>query len=181
VAADGSLLSSRAAELRDAFDRSFAGAPAESPPCDDFLDVRLGPVRHALRVSEMAGLLADVRIAPLPSPIGELLGIAGLRGAILPVYDLRALLGYSTEAPPRWVAIAAAAPVAFAFDAFERHLRVRRDAVVPHADGGSRHVREVVRLDEGMRPIVSIASVLDVLEAMANRVRGERVPGKSDR
>jgi len=34
--------------------------------------------------------------------VPELLGIMGFRGAMVPVYDLRALCGYAAGAAPRW-------------------------------------------------------------------------------
>jgi len=160
----------RLAALREAFDRSFADAPAAPVPLADLLDVRLGSASYALRVTELSGLFAALPLTRLPSPVQELLGLTAVRGAILPVYDLRALLGYAADETPGWVAIAASGAVGLAFDAFNRHLRVPRDAIIPHAGGDSvmRHVREMVQLDGRTRPIISVASVLDDL---ASRVR----------
>ena len=160
----------RVAELRDAFDRSFAEAPSEADAREDLLHVRLGAATYSLRLTEISGVFADMIITPLPSPVPALLGLVGLRGAILPVYDLRAMLGYVVEAKPRWLAIAEGISVGLAFDGFEGHIRVAREAILPSAGGEARigHVREVVRLDTGSRPIISVASVL---EAITNRVR----------
>jgi len=44
-------------------------------------------------MAEVSGLFADKKVTRLPSPVSELSGIAGLRGAVLPVYDLAMLLG----------------------------------------------------------------------------------------
>ena len=161
--------SDRVAELRQAFDRSFAEPPrSEAAGEDDLLDIKVGGTAYAVRVVEIAGVYADVAITPLPTHLDELLGITAFRGAVLPVFDLRALTGHRADTPPRWVAVAAAAPIALAFDRFDGHLRVSRDDVVPH-DGREAvaHVREVARLDGRVRPVVSIASVVD---AIANRV-----------
>jgi purine-binding chemotaxis protein CheW len=158
--------------LREAFDQSFADAPVpREAELEDLLCIRLAGSRYALRVAELSGLLADRHVVPLPSPVPELLGITTMRAAILPVYDLRALLGHRTEAKPRWVAVARAARVGVAFDAFECHIRVRRDAATPQVPGerSVRHVRHVVHVDGQLQFIVSLASVLD---AIAARVRG---------
>src|SRR4051812_7736160 len=81
--------------LKRAFDGSFAAAPQRrDADTEDFLAIRLGCDPYALRLREIGGLFADRRISALPSGIVELLGIAGFRGTILPVYDLRMLLGY---------------------------------------------------------------------------------------
>ena len=161
----------KVAELRRAFDQSFAEAPPlDVAALEDLLDVRFGPTAYALRVTEISGLFAGVKITPLPTAVPELLGIAGIRGSILPVYDLRVLLGYAVDARPRWLAVAAGAPVGLAFDRFEGHVRVRRDALMPQGPGETamRHVREVVHREGLVRPVVSIPSVL---EAVTSRVR----------
>jgi purine-binding chemotaxis protein CheW len=162
----------RVAELRRAFDRSFAEAPpSRTTALEDLLDVRIGATPYALRITEISGLFADTRIALLPTTVPALLGIAAFRGSIVPVYDLRAMLAHPIHTKPRWLAIAAGTTVGLAFDAFEGHVRVHADAIVPHGSGDAavRHVRAVVRLDGLVRPIVSIASVL---EEITNRVRG---------
>ena len=61
------------------------------------------------------------------------------RCSALPVFAARScrstacatLLGHSGTQAPRWLVIAAAAPVALAFDAFEGHLRASADAILP--------------------------------------------------
>lgn len=163
-------ITGRAEELRLAFDRSFAAAPsAAAEVVEDLLEIRLGSSPYALRVNEVAGLFLDVKITPVPTSILELLGIGAFRGGILPVYDLHALLGHSLDAPPRWIATTAGAPVALAFGGFERQLRVRQDAVFPDARGGTaaRHVRQVVQIGNLVRPILSIASVLEAISLRA--------------
>ncbi len=166
-------LTEKAAELRRAFDLSFAEAPAERlQALDDLLAIRVGAAPYALRLSEVAGLAVDRRITPLPSAVPELLGLAGLRGAIVPVYDLAALLGSAAAAAPRWLAFAAGAGVALSFDAFERHLRLGREAVVPAGEADARrgHVREVLRAEGGARPIVHLASIV---ESIRRRAEGQ--------
>src|SRR5215218_10100104 len=84
----------RAAELREAFDRSFAQlATSEADVVESLLGIRIGTDPYGLRLGELSGLFADKKITRLPSPVSELLGIAGFRGAVLPVYDLGMLLG----------------------------------------------------------------------------------------
>lgn len=163
------------ATLRQAFDRSFAEAPSVGGSVvHDLLDLRVGPARYALRVTELSALVADTRITPLATPVPDLLGIAALRGSLLPVYDLGALLGHGPEPQPRWIAVAAGqTPVGLAFARFEGHLRVGADALVAEVRSGAPHIRHIVRLEEGhRRSLVSMASVLD---AIADRVRAARL------
>jgi chemotaxis signal transduction protein len=168
----------RAAKLRLAFDRSFAERPKlEAAAGEDFLAVRLGAAAHAIRLSEISGLVADKRIINVPGRDGALLGIAGFRGAIVPVYGLQMLLGYPMMVgAPRWLVIASGAPVAFALDAFEGHFRVSRDAILSHeAGGGPRDfVREVVSDRRVTRSIVHLPSAIDALKKLALQVAPKR-------
>src|SRR6202023_3988958 len=89
---------------------------------EDLLAVRIGTQLFAIRLSEITGLFAGKKVTPVPGGHPALCGIAGFRGAILPVYDLQILLGHCGTATPRWLVIAAAAPVALAFAVFEGQL-----------------------------------------------------------
>ena len=161
----------RVAELRRAFDRSFAETPvADMARLEDVLEISIGAKPYALRTSEVSGLFADRTVTPLPTTVPELVGLTGLRGSVLPVYDLGALLGHPLAEKPRWLVIAAGMAVGLAFGRFERHVRIRGDAIVRQdcPDTQVRHVREVVQLHDRARAIVSITSVL---EAITNHVR----------
>jgi chemotaxis signal transduction protein len=163
-----SRVAGRAEELRVAFDRAFAAPQrVETKIREELLAIRLGPQPCALRLSEIAGLFADKKITPIPGGHAALLGIAGFRGAILPVYDLQILLRYPSDGRSRWLVIAAAAPVALAFDAFERQLRVPRNAIMPQpARPDTRtHAREFVRTRKFTGPILHLPSVLDAIKA----------------
>jgi chemotaxis signal transduction protein len=155
-----------AADLRQQFDRSFAEPPPAEPLSqDDLLAVTVGGDAYAIRLPEVAGLFCDRKITPLPGSVPELIGIAGLRGTLVPVYNLRVLLGHAPGALPRWFVIAASTPVGYAFDHYEGHLRVGTAAVSSASAQGSASpssfVREVVRTDHGARPIIHLAAVLD--------------------
>ena len=111
-----SSVTERAAELRREFDRSFANPPlAEYAVMHDLLAIRLSAKGFAIRLSEIAGLFADKKITRVPGANAALLGIAGFRGTIVPVYDLQSLLDHSAGPMSRWLIVAAAAPVAFSF------------------------------------------------------------------
>jgi hypothetical protein len=161
----------RAAALREAFDRGFAEPRAtETRGADHLLTLSIGGDPYALRMDEIASLAVDRRIRPLPGPIPELAGIAGLRGAILPVYDLARLLGYPVGGGLRWLAVLSAAPVAMAFAAFEGYIvRPGGSIAFEAADGESRHVQTVARAADFVRPVISLGSVL---EAIRRRLPG---------
>jgi purine-binding chemotaxis protein CheW len=159
----------RAAALRDAFDRSFAvPLPPDPPPGRDLLAIRVGEEPYALYLSDIAALHPDRRTTPLPGSMPALRGIAGFRGAVVPVYDLAALLGQPPAEVVRWHAIAASAPVAFAFAWLDRQLRVPREAIVRDETGERphRHVREFARTEGVVHPIVDLPSVVDAVKRL---------------
>lgn len=169
----------QATELRRRFDHTFAEAPpADGPPQEDLLAVGVAGDQYAIRLHEVAGLVSDRSITWLPGSVTEMLGVVGLRGGIVPVYDLGALLRYPRAATPRWLVIAAPSHVALAFDRFERHLRVARAAVSaasPHGAGPqSPCVREVVHVDGTVRPIIHMASVLDQIAVLVHQRPGRK-------
>jgi chemotaxis signal transduction protein len=169
----------RASNMRAAFDRSFAEARRpEAPAVEGLLAIRIGSEPYALRLSEIAGLYADRAVTRLPGDAPALLGIAGFRGAIVPVYDLPALLGHRPAETTRWLAMAAGPPVAFAFAALDGHLRVALDAIVPRAtdEWPRQHIREFARTAALVRPIVHLPSVLAAIgrQTTMNVNPGER-------
>lgn len=166
---DGLLSADRVARMHDAFDRSFAEARQPDPPAaENLLAIRIGLEPYALRLSEVAGLFAARKIIPLPDGAPALLGIAGFRGAIVPVYDLHVLLGHPAAETVRWLAIVAGAPLSVAFAAVDGHLRIPLDAIVPHERGEDprRHVRDLARTPDLVRPIVHLPSVVDAVRRL---------------
>jgi chemotaxis signal transduction protein len=159
-----------AAALRRLFDDSFAAAAAaKSARLEDLLAIRLGSDPYALRLSEIAGLHAGVKIVPVPSARAQLLGIVGLRGIMAPIYDLAALLRYPPAANPRWVVLARMSqPVGFAFETFESHLQVPETSLAndesnANAGAARQHTSGTVRGPGALRPIIRMASVVELI------------------
>jgi len=160
-----------AAALRCLFDSSFAAsASSVTESLEDLLAIRVGADPYALRLSEIACLIVDVKIVTVPSPVVQLLGIVSLRGKMAPVYDLAALLRYPPAASPRWMILAGASqPVGLAFEAFEAHLQVSKASLADgevrgEGSGATRqHVRGVVRAADALRPMIQVASVVELV------------------
>jgi chemotaxis signal transduction protein len=160
-------ISEQAAGLRRAFDRSFVELQHFEPVAtEDFLSIHVGGAPYLLRLTEIAGLFVDKKIAWLPTRVAELKGVAGFRGRMVPVYDLAALLRYPPSGATRWMVMAAAAPVALAFDAFDGHFRFARDAVASRPESESlEHVRQIVRANGGIRSIIHLPSVVAAIRS----------------
>jgi chemotaxis signal transduction protein len=167
----------KAAELRQAFDQAFAEAHGSSvAPYEDFLAVRVGLGPYALRLVEISGFFAVKNITWVPSPVRELLGIVGVRRTLLPVYDLRALLGDVVDTTPRWLVVAAASPVGLAFDQLDGYLHLRRESMTPvaQADARTPYMREVVPASNPPRSIVDVASVLRGIENLVRHATPQK-------
>lgn len=172
-------LAGRAAELRQAFDRSFARPPAlEAVRTEDYLAIRVAGNPYALRVAEIAGLFADKVVTPVPSALPALLGVFGLRGAIVPVYDLAVLLGHVAhvaQAAPRWLALARSRePVALAFEAMEAQLAVSPQDVILEAGDAGAQARRRLRAEGAPRPIAELPSLLDEIDRRVAAIRSTR-------
>ena len=102
MSASATGIAERAAELRHAFDHSFAEPAGLGRGFREaLLAVRVDTQPFAIRLSEISGLFADKKITPVPGSEATLRGIAGFRGAIVPVYDLQILLGQPPLPAPR--------------------------------------------------------------------------------
>jgi chemotaxis signal transduction protein len=165
------VMSGTAAALRNTFDAGFAAATvSRTEQLEGLLAIRVGSDPYALRISQIAGLHADLRIVAIPSPVAEVLGIVGLRGTMAPVYDLAALLRYPPATSPRWMVLAVGSqPVGLAFEGFEAHVQVDQASLVgdEHKASGSattqRHLRGSVRVGGVLRPIIHIASLVEMI------------------
>jgi chemotaxis signal transduction protein len=163
-------LKQRLLALRESFDRSFSeplAEPGEAPL--DLLAIRVGREPFALRLSEIAALEADRTITLVPSQHPELLGIAGVRGSVVAVFDLASLLELPRPDATRWLVLAKGSPLAFAFSVFDGQLAVRRDALARAEAGRTGQLRELVRIQtatggETALPLIDIAGLVAALE-----------------
>ena len=166
-------LERRVADLRSAFDRAF-GEPTVNATAstEDLLAIRVAGDPYALVVSELTGVVSGRRVVSLPSRRADLLGVAGIRGVVVPVYGLAGLLGYDAAGPtPAWLALCGSTdPVALAFDKLEEFLRV--PAADLHAADGTvdttrRHVSRVARVAAVTRRVIDTRSTLAALQIAA--------------
>jgi purine-binding chemotaxis protein CheW len=157
----------RLGALRADFDRSFT-EPARQYDVEyaELLAIRAGGRAYALRLSQASGVHSDRPVTPLPGPEAALLGVAGFGGAIVPVYDLAALLGHRVPERPRWLVLASGAPpLALAFHELDGHVRIPASIIVGETDGhaGRGVLRGMVALPGGTRPIVDLPSARAVV------------------
>src|SRR4051794_2073960 len=98
-----------------------AGSPTTGA-AQRFLTFRVDRRSYALPADEIAEVIRIPPVARLPQSPKALLGVANLRGAVLPVASLRALLGCAEAQADRFaraIVLGGAAPVALAVDAVD--------------------------------------------------------------
>jgi chemotaxis signal transduction protein len=166
--------------LRREFDGAFA-LPTREVAADgvDLLAIRVGARRLALRVSEIAAVATGRRLTPVPSPTSELLGLVGMRGVLVAVLDLAALLGEELESSeaPRWLALCAGDDqLALGFHVLEGHVRVPPTALEGVDGGRLGLVTHVAHTESGLRSIVGVPQVAARAKAWAGRERPEKGP-----
>lgn len=156
---------SRSASLRRAFDQSFAAPPPEaSQGLEDLLRIRVAGDPYAIRLRDIAGVVARRKIVPVPGGTPALLGSAGIRGGIVPVFALAVLLGYEQAADvPSWAVLCGPdEPIALAFPELEGYSRLPHSCI--HQDNNlrhaSHHVSEVAEIEAECHPIISIPLVV---------------------
>lgn len=165
-----SPIATKLVELRNVFDRArtlpFSAQAAEQT--ENLLAICISRVAYAIRVSEIAGLTNDKKIITVPSSIPELLGIAGVRGTLVSVYCLSALLGYNLEEKQtRWLALCGTEePVGLAFNNFEGYVQVPR--VQLHAakqkDATHKHVTHIAGATGMLRAVISIPLIRETIQ-----------------
>jgi chemotaxis signal transduction protein len=158
--------------LRRDFDQAFSRSPSVSVDGHaDFLAVRVAGDPYAFRVREIRGLVPSRKIVPLPSRRPELLGLAGHRGALVMVYGLGALLGYSGDvgATPWLALVGASSSIGLAFEQFEGFFRVRSVDRYGTLEVAAKpgQPRDVVRVGDVSRPVIDLPSMLGTLDIRA--------------
>jgi chemotaxis signal transduction protein len=153
------------ARLKTDFDGSFAAAPPVGPPGEQvaLLLLRVCGDRAAVRLSDIQGLLPCPPVVPVPSAAPALLGVAGVRGGIVPVFSLARLCGYPGDAePPRWMLLCGEEPLGLAFSTFEGHVRAPASAFEALGDVPPRSasVSHLVDVGGAVGPLLAIPRIL---------------------
>lgn len=166
--------------MREEFDRSFS-LPMQATPSQaaDLLAIRLRGDGFALRAREISGLAKSRKIIPLPGAHPALLGITGLRGTLMPVWDLGSLLGYVGQAGgTRWLVLGQGNhPWALAFDGFDGYFRLLESEIQPgsgrEAEAG--YARESCVFGGCGRLLVSLPTLLDTIKTFSGSSKTGRL------
>ena len=181
-----SIEGNKAAQLRQAFDRTFALPPSGvSPEAEDLLTIRVAGDPYAIRLLDIAEIVTERRVVSVPAVTPDLRGLAGIRGGIVPVFGVSSILGYGSDSgAPRWMMICGSEqPIALAFSDFEGYLRLPASAL--HADenfGTARehvkYVNQVASTPDGVRAVISIPLIMATIR---NRISQHRPTKESSK
>jgi len=153
-------------QLRSAFDETFAVPFRSREDQESVIQIRVGSEPFAVRPGHIAGLVKSRKIVPVPSRIPELLGASALRGSLIPVYDLAAMLGIPPGVTgPTWLILAPGdPPIGLAFDGFEGRQ-------VPEwfsdEQGERQYVRQLVRIGSAVRAVLDIPGLAEAIRRRA--------------
>jgi chemotaxis signal transduction protein len=166
----------KAAHLREVFDRAFTvpAASQRTEQTESLLSIRVGEHPYALIVKELSAVTSDRKIVAIPSPLSELIGIAGVRGGIVPVYSLAMLLGHERQDQERWLVLCQSEnPVVFAFTELEGYIQVPMGQLqtVKQQDTKHEYLKHVIRTGEKLRPVISISSLVELISTRCKEKR----------
>ena len=157
----------RSLELRREFDSAFAAPRAvRSSDVEKLVVLQVGSLWVACRVLEVTRFESLRRVVPLSNGAPGLIGIAGLRGKVVPVFGLAAILGIGGAEGTPWVAICGEAdPIGLAFDRLDRFVTVRRSDVSAVGDGNrlSSHTNGLLRIGSVAHDVLDLPAVLSAI------------------
>jgi len=158
-------------EVRREFDNTFAAPPA-GPPADreSLITLRVAGEAFAVRTMHITAVVNGRRIMPVPTRVAGLLGITALRGALLPVYDLAALLGLPAGAGPgAWLMLTnRETPVGFTFHEFEGQMEIERACLSESGSAGSRkHLCAMARVGTANRAVIDVPGLVEEIRKRA--------------
>ena len=162
--------SSRARELAEAFDRAFELPERVAEERGGAaLAIRVGADAYLLPLGGLSAVSRCTKLVELPgAPPGQI-GLTGLRGGLVGVFSLPALLGYDV-APAKiaWLAMTAGPrSYALGFEVLDGQVTLPQANIVAGPADGRRHVSGLLRLDgeAHARGVLDVPSIVARLEA----------------
>jgi chemotaxis signal transduction protein len=162
-----------AAALRQKFDERFQKPRIlDREPEEEILRIRAHDFLLAVRTTQASGVLHCPRIVPLPSPAPALLGICGIRGALVAAFSLAALLGGPASFSRGWILLCDRdRTMGLVFDELQGCLRIpTREIRKPAGDTQPTGIAgEVVRIFGENRAVIQIPAVLENVRSWSAR------------
>lgn len=155
-------LSRRVADLRHAFDQGFAAPRRDRfDDADVLIAFGIAGDAYAVPVRAIAGIAEADRLVPVPSRSPHLLGLAAVRGALVPVFSLAGLIGYDRrEGRGRWMVLCGTDDVfALALGNIQGYLSVPKSGPSGAGRDARTHIERIIGDDGAGRAVIDIASI----------------------
>lgn len=162
--------------LREEFDAAFSVEVREPEEQVDLLAIRIGARPFAVRLTEIAAFARMPRIVPAPSVLPEVLGLAAVRGVVLPVYALGAILEIECTNDPEWLIVTGSPALALGFEAHDAYARLPA-ASVARASRTEGFVSAVATFAGDVRPVLDLGAVH---ARLAERAKASAARQRSD-
>jgi len=133
---------------------------------------RTAGVALAVRVHHITGITKRGVILPVPSTVPELLGVAVVRGVLVPVFNLAALLGLPPSAELQWFLLTnRETPVAFAFDGLDGRVEVERAHLyVDETASQRKHTHELAEVGSTVRAVIDVPGLMEAIRQSAGLI-----------
>ena len=162
-------LSGTVADIRRAFDASFAAPVAETTAeLVELLVIKIAGETHLIRLGEITGLVPAGKIVALPSRSPAVLGVIGVRGNLVPVLSLASLLGYgSIRETTGWLVLCGPPgdTLALAVARLDGTLAIPPSAICAAEQAANAHATEIARTGSGTHAVISVPSLLTAQKA----------------
>jgi len=131
----------------------------------DYLEVRVGSERFGLLLTQVEHVADLGDVLPVPTRARAMRGVTSLRGRLLPLVHLGALLA-GTEPPPqrgRTLVVARLGSSRVALEVDDADAVRREEAVGPPGARMAPWARGIVRREGGLVPILDLSGLGDAL------------------
>jgi chemotaxis signal transduction protein len=165
--------SNRLAELRTAFDRTFQlPYQGKSKDVEPMIAFRIAGTPLAVGVQHITGIMKRTVILPVPSIVPELLGVAAVRGVLVPVFNLAAMLELPPSSEPQWfMQMNRETPVALAFDDLEGRVEVERSHVYADETSSRRkHIHQLAAVGSVVRAVIDASGLMESIRQSAGLI-----------
>lgn len=163
----------RLAELRRVFDLTFQQPyPLKTNDVEPMIAFRTAGVALAVKVQHITGVIKREVILPVPSIVPELLGVAVARGALVPVFNLAALLELPPSGEPQWfLLVNRETPIALAIDELEGRVEVERaHCYVDETSSHRKHVHQLAKVGPMVRAVIDVPGLMQAIRQSAGLI-----------
>ncbi len=155
--------------------RGTSHAPSQTESSIRVCVASLGGELFAIDLKYVREVFEVEHVTPVPGMPSTLTGVANLRGAVIPVADLRPVLSLGSHATPQKFAIVVrheTQQIGLLVDNVPEIRTVRRDDFLTTAAGGTPKARpfvsSILRVEDRMSGVVEVPTLLACVETGSN-------------